>query len=87
MGGSSGQCIRQYAMQRGAVEMQLERSAAGRKCDQPACTAQPTNAFQHCPPSCHCPPLQIGERLAFEAQFLRKSLDPLPKQQQLDNRE
>lgn len=29
----------------------------------------------------------IGERLAFEAQFVRKSLDPLPKQQQLDNRE
>ncbi|PRW56761.1 AAA+-type ATPase (ISS) [Chlorella sorokiniana] len=29
----------------------------------------------------------IGERLAYEAQFVRKSLDPLPRQQQLDNKE
>lgn len=31
--------------------------------------------------------LQIGERLAYEAQFVRKSLDPLPQSQQLDKRE
>ena len=31
--------------------------------------------------------LQIGERLAYEAQFVRKSLDPLPQQQKLDKGE